>query len=226
MTKDELYTWYQDERDKISQETFAEGKIKACDSSEQKYKVLYGKNIDFTIQCNKEWGQFILNTILNIQHSYADSQFHEIVNNLPFHDSHWNWVSKYCCLNAEKYDWFYIISDNSVQAVCITYHPKKSLFDGNNIFYIEYIAVAPWNRKSKFIVRKFHGLGSLLIKTVCRYYYDICHYRLGFPLSAVPQAKEFYENIGMTPFPEYDKDQLFFYEMSPKNTELFLGGAK
>lgn len=226
MTKEELYTWYQEEINKGSQELISEGTIISCNRKAYEYKIIHGRNLDFTIQCDQDWKKFVLEILSELRSKYSESEFIDIADSLPFHDFHWRWFEKYRCLETTRFDWFYIICDNQVQGVCITSHPKESLFDKQNIFYIEYIAVAPWNRKCDFIVRKFHGLGTLLIKTVCNYFMNIHHYRCGFALSAVPQAKSFYESIGMTPFPEHDHDNLFFYEMNEENTICFLGAKK
>ena len=226
MTKEELYEWYQSEINKYSQELLSEGQIADCANNSHDYKIVHGRNLDFAVQCDREWKNYMLNLLLNIKTENNEADFIDIVDSLPFHDSHWQWFTKYRCLKSSEYDWFYVIADNKVQAICITNHPKESLFDKQDIFYIEYIAVAPWNRKSEYIKRKFHGLGALLIKAVCKYFNTAYHYRYGFSLSAVPQAKSFYGSIGMTAFPEYDHDSLSFYEMNEENTINFLGGSK
>lgn len=216
----------QSEINKSSCEVLCKGILTACDTSKYEYKIVHGRSIEFAIQCDKDWKSFMINTLSNLKMEYSECDFLDIADSLPFHDSHWDWFRKYRILNESAYDWFYIIADGTVQAVCITHHPRESLFDKKDIFYIEYIAVAPWNRKSDFIERKFQGLGTLLIKMVCQYFCDVHHYRYGFSLSAVPQAKGFYESIGMTAFPAYDYDLLSFYEINEENAKNFVGGAK
>lgn len=226
MTQEELYEWFLEENKKASIHILSEGTLEDNKKARHDYKVVHGRSIDYAISCDKDWKTFMIDTLSNIKIEYSETEFKKIADNLPFHDSHWGWFNKYRCLTESNYDWFYIIADNKVQAVCITCHPKISLFDKQNIFYIEYIAVAPWNRKSNFIERVYNGLGTLLIKSVCLFFHDMQHYRYGFSLSAVPQAKGFYESIGMTSFPEYDHHNLFFYEIDEKNTVSFLGGAE
>ena len=226
MTKEELYEWFQTENSKSSINTLKEGSLKDNKNIEHAYKIEHGRSIDYAIRCDRDWKSFMINTLSIIKMEHSGSDFIKIANNLPFHDSHWEWFTKYRCLTEVNYDWFYLAAENQIQAVCITYHPKESLFDREPIFYIEYIAVAPWNRKSDFIERKFHGIGSMLIQAVCHYFHDEKNYRYGFSLSAVPQATGFYESIGMKAFPEYDHDNLFFYELDEKSTYKFLGGTE
>lgn len=226
MTKEEIYEWFQAENSKSSIQTLVEGSLKDNKNFEHSYKIEYGRSIDYSIRCDRDWKNFMISTLSIMKQEHSENEFRQIADNLPFHDFHWKWFAKYRCLTELNYDWFYIIAENQIQAVCITYHPKESLFDKRPIFYIEYIAVAPWNRKSDFIERKFHGIGTLLIQAVCHYFHDVKKYRYGFSLSAVPQATGFYESIGMKAFPEYDHDDLFFYELDEKSAYKFLGGTE
>jgi hypothetical protein len=227
MTKNEVYEWYQTESHNAKTEVIDSGNSKSCTDSVFNYQIVHGKSIDYVLQCQQSWGKFILQTLTEIkQECLTDTDFIAKVNDLPFHDSHWNWMTKYCCLNATEYNWFYLLIEGKIEAICIISHPKESVFDKENIFYIEYIAVAPWNRRSKFISRTYSGLGTVLIKSICHYFIGTVGYRPGFSLSAVPQAIYFYEHLGMTPFPQYNHDSLFFYEMNEETTKSFLGGTK
>lgn len=225
MTREEIFEWIQEEDRKTSIEILLEDSLKDLENNLHDFKVVHGRSIDYAIRCDRDWKKFMIEILSNIKVNYSPSEFIAIADSLPFHDSHWEWFTKYRCLAEFNYDWFYIIAENMVQAICITYHPKESLFDKKNIFYIEYIAVAPWNRKSTFIERRYKGLGTLLIKTICNYFHETKHFRYGFSLSAVPEAKGFYESIGMKPFKEYDHHNLSFYEIDEKSTSKFLGGT-
>lgn len=189
-------------------------------------QLLLGKSLKHALFCNKEWREFELSVAENIILTQPAKIANSSLESLPFHDRHWNWLKKYRILNGDDYDWFYVVTNGKLQAICITRHPYESVLDKKNIFYIEYISVAPWNRPGSFYKRIFKGVGSVLIQGICNYYNKEKGYRPGFALSAVPQAKGFYEHIGMTPIPEKDHDFLSYYEMSEEKSLNFMQGAK
>lgn len=107
------------------------------------------------------------------------------------------------------------------QGACVFFHPKDSIIDSENIFYIEYVAVAPWNRKTPVTKREFKGVGTILITCALNYAVNELGLQYGFSLHSLPQAKNYYEKIGMINFPERDKDKLVYFEMPrDKSTEI------
>jgi hypothetical protein len=124
----------------------------------------------------------------------------------------------YC---SDEYEWFYLLSQGKPQGACVFYHPKESIIDEKDIFYIEYVAVAPWNRDTPVTNRKFKGIGTILIKCALNYAVDKLGLQYGFSLHSLSQAKNYYEKIGMINFPEKDKDRLVYFEMPrDKSTEM------
>jgi hypothetical protein len=77
---------------------------------------------------------------------HKDQELLDIISSISNEDDHWRWFDKAIHLKGEEYDWFHLYADEKPQAVCIIYHPKESALEPGNIFYIEYLAVAPWNR--------------------------------------------------------------------------------
>lgn len=208
-------------------ECLVQKKIKDCTGKEYSYEIIHDKNYKYNCMCNISWKTFELKILDDVvPDSCNDEQFYQYLSALQFHDIRWNWEKKYLYYSDENtYDWFFIIIDGKIQAVTLISHPKKSVINGDDIFYIEYIAVAPWNRTSSFYSRQFSGLGSILMKTVSKYYSTKYGYRDGFSLSAVPQAIPFYKKIGMTAFPVYDANGCFFYEFEEEKASKFLRGA-
>lgn len=129
-------------------------------------------------------------------------------------DAHWDWLGKSLAMNGTQYEWFYLIADGSVQAVCITYHPTPSRFDSQNIFYIDYIASAYWNRDYPGHGKRFSSTGRRLIT------HAIVHflgkgYRPGFSLHSLPSAEPFYTHLGMSNFgKDASKQNLTYFEAS------------
>lgn len=212
----------------MGMEIITTGKIIDSSGTEHEYKIIHGKDIKYNILLNNTWKNFEL-TVL--QHFYKngmnETEVIQLLGDLQFHDLHWNWMSKYTHYSDDLvYDWFFMIVEDTIQAVSLTMHPKESVFEKDSIFYIEYIAVAPWNRTSEKYKKNYSGLGTLIIKAICKYFSEKLQYRPGFSLSAVPEAIPFYQKIGMTPVPAYDNEGLSFYEFEQEKAVQFLGGIK
>jgi hypothetical protein len=114
---------------------------------------------------------------------------------------------------GDEYRWFFMIAEGYPQAACLTYHPKPSAIDGKGIFYIEYVAVAPWNRENPMCKRSFKGVGKVMVNEINTYANAHLGLRPGFSLHALPKAIGFYESIGMERFPAFDKNGLPYFEM-------------
>lgn len=209
-------------------EVITTGNIIDSSGTEHEYKLIHGKNINFNVLLNSTWKNFELTVF---QHFYKigmnEVEILQLLRDLQFHDLHWDWRYKYTQYSDDLvYDWFFMTVENTIQAVSLTMHPKESVFEKDNIFYIEYIAVAPWNRTSPKYQKKYCGLGSIIIKNISKYFSEKFNYRPGFSLSAVPEAIPFYQKIGMTPVPAYDNAGLGFYEFEREKAAQFLGGIK
>jgi hypothetical protein len=130
-------------------------------------------------------------------------------------DFQWDWYRKALVLNSKNYVWFYLVADNSVQAACIIYHPKASKLDNENIFYIEYISTAYWNRTRPNFKKRFSGLGTLLISSAINYAITTLGYRPGFSLHSIPTAEPYYQNLGLQPLgKDTSKENLEYFEAS------------
>ena len=139
-------------------------------------------------------------------------------------DLKWNWSKKALFLNTSEYNWFFLKTTDGIQSICLTFHPQKSILQKIDIFYIKFIASAPWNRISSLHERKYIGTGKEIIKQVQLYFRKEYRYGYGFSLHSLPQARLFYESLGMINLPEYnDENGLFFYEMTEEQAILFTG---
>ena len=208
--------------------TITTGNIIDSSSKKHEYKIIHGKNINFNFLLNKTWKNFELSLLQKFYKKGMDeTEVIQLLRDLQFHDLHWDWMNKYTRYSNDLvYDWFFITVEDSIQAVSLTMHPKESVFEKDSIFYIEYIAVAPWNRTSDKYKKIYSGLGTLIIKAICNYFSENLQYRPGFSLSAVPEAIPFYQKIGMTPVPAFDKAGLSFYEFEREKAVNFLGGIR
>jgi len=190
------------------------------------YFIELGLSKSSILECNK-WKEFIYKFIMDfVDKNPAIIDYRkELQKDIMLEDYHWNWSKKAFHYNTSEYNWFFLKTSEGIQSVCMTYHPKKSVVQSINIFYIHYLASAPWNRKSSLHERKYKGVGIEILKQVQVYFLKVHKYDYGFSLHSLPQAQSFYQHIGMINYPEYNDEQgLLFYEMNNKNAIALLGG--
>lgn len=112
-------------------------------------------------------------------------------------DHHWNWTNKALAYRSDNYFWFYLEALGEIQGIALIYHPKKSFILNHNIFYVEYLAVAPWNRSIPTYNRVFSNIGKILIKSCAPYCIKMLKFIPGFSLHSLPKSEGFYRKIGM-----------------------------
>ena len=190
------------------------------------YTIELGLSKSSINECN-EWRDFTTKFII----TFVDKN-PNIINyrkalqeDIMLEDYNWDWSKKAFFYNTSEYNWFFLKTSEGIQSVCLTFHPKKSVLQNVDIFYIQYVASAPWNRISSLHERRYKGTGIEIIKQIQLYFIKIYNYNYGFSLHSLPQAQKFYEKIGMINLSEYnDKNGLFFYEMDNEHAITFLEG--
>lgn len=191
---------------------------------DKKFQVHVGADPLITISMQQAWERVhteVLNKIL-IASNGDKSVLQKLLDENKVQDSHWNWAKKYMGLSSSSdYVWFYLTVDCIVQACCIIYHPEVSRFDSKNIFYVDYLAIAPWNRNSILGARKFSSFGTFLLAFATDYSVSKLSYRHGFSLHSLPQAEKFYkEKLGMTSFGnDITKENLLFLEIEEQKAK-------
>ena len=202
----------------------ASGGIPKFDGSTLTYVINHGWDIYASHQCDQLWGGFNYNLMAFIERqNYSDDELKRALSGLFLEDHHWDWLAKSCRYRTNEYNWFYLIIENRVEAVCLIYHPKESAFDSGDIFYVEYVAVAPWNRPNPMSQQEFRGLGTILVKHAVSFAVKKLGLRPGFSLHSLPRAEGFYTNLGMQNFPEHEKDKMKYFEM-PEDKALEMVG--
>ncbi|WP_335957985.1 hypothetical protein [Acinetobacter bereziniae] len=178
------------------------------------YSIYMGWDLIKANHIDESWGDFKAEVAEFLLTKNFDSEILiQIEQNFNFGDDHWDWFEKSAVYRSDEYKWFFLYAEGKPQAVCLIYHPKQSILSQENIFYIEYIAVAPWNRKNPMAVKKFAGLGELLIRFIVNYACQNLGLTLGFSLHSLPGAMGFYQSIGMQNITTEAKDGLEFFEM-------------
>jgi hypothetical protein len=186
------------------------------------FKLLHGWDISLANKCDTEWTAKNIEILYCVKNSTtSEAELIQKISELHMEDAHWRWTAKAIHHSTQEYNWFFYLAEDAVQAACLIYHPKDSVIDGQGIFYIEYVAVAPWNRPNPLSNARFKGVGSDLIRYASKYATETLGLRPGFSLHSLPKAAAYYDKIGMICFPERKKESLDYYEMARDAAQEF-----
>jgi len=211
-----------DEKNIILKETITD-----IQKNKSDFIITNGWNAQFSVKLTEEWRTFKMQVFkaLDELKLTKEEKLNLIKKNIE--DSHWDWFNKSIRYQGDEYEWFYIFINKKPIGCGLLYHPKNSVFDEKKIFYIEYIAIAPWNRDLKIgeqtYIKKYSGLGPKLIKAMAEFAIDELELDFGFALHSLPQSYSFYDKIGMLNNPKEDKKILKYYEMKETETKNFIG---
>lgn len=185
------------------------------------HNVVVGLDIDLLLSAESQWSEEKSRNIAQLltDHSPLPDEASEriaLFAEYGLTDFHWDWTKKAFTCASEEYIWMFLVTPTRrVQAIAIFYHPKASRLDGCNIFYVDYIATAYWNRGRDKTRREFSGAALKLIRHGILHLGTKDGYRTGFCLHSLPTAVTYYEKLGMTKFEEDpDKENLVYFEAS------------
>jgi hypothetical protein len=200
-------------------EDIQQGKL-SHNGDDVSYVIKHGWQIHYANNCDITWTAFYTQMFDHLQQqNLSEDRLLELLSSLSAQDRNWDWYRKACYFNSDEYNWFFLIAENTPQGVCIIYHPRASKLTSGNIFYLEYLAVAPWNRDSLIYARKFKGVGTALLKCAINYAMQTLKLQPGFSLHSLEQAESYYLKIGMKHLPSEDKPNLKFFEMDAVGTQ-------
>jgi hypothetical protein len=184
------------------------------------YEIWHGWQIQYANNCDITWTSFYTQVFEYIhQQNLPEDRQMEILKSMSTQDKHWDWYRKACHHKSNEDEWFFLMAEDKPQGVCLFNHPESSKLASGNIFYIEYLAVAPWNRDSLINSRRFKGVGTLLLKCAINYAMQTLKLQPGFSLHSLEQAVDYYLKLGMTSLPSEDKPNLKFFEMDAVRTQ-------
>lgn len=175
------------------------------------YKIVDGFSLNETVNLETDWHEEKLRIFEQLMHEHPEavedpeSNFH-LFDEYQLSDYHWSWANKAICMRSKEYFWFYLTAEGKVQAACVIKHPKSSRIDNKGIFYIDYLAVAYWNRNRAGYTRRFKSVGTILITHAINYSMNVLGYRPGFSLHSLPSAESYYQRLQMTDYgndPDY-----------------------
>lgn len=179
------------------------------------YTIVHGWSLVSSAECDMYWKRGWLTLFKQIKKADKAKQ-QEILASISTEDYHWDWFTKAMSAKSDEFEWFHLYADGRPQAACLIYHPKASVLEPGDIFYVKFVAVAPWNRDCKLRPREFNGLGKIILRAAQRFAVNELKLRPGFCLHSLPKAERFYtDKIKMVKVPgKEDAENLPYYELS------------
>src|SRR5688572_25595544 len=155
---------------KASPQEIEQGELTHVSKKKVTYKIVHGWSLESSLECDTLWKQGWLAFLKQIQQAEPDEdKQNDILGSISTEDIHWNWFEKAIDYSTDEYEWFHLHADGKPQAACMIYHPKPSVLEPGDIFYVEFVAVAPWNRKCDFRPREFKRLGEIILRAAQRF---------------------------------------------------------
>ena len=200
-----------------------------------KINLLEGFNeiIQVTSQTDKDWTKSRADIVdnhviptINAIPNPSNSDIQAVLTDYIGEDRKWSWANKAIHLTSDEYTWFTLTTlNNKTQAIALIFHPKASDITGDPIFYIDFIASAPWNRDTPRSSKVYGKGGSILIGGISKWFIDNHNYTTGFSLHALPKAEGFYNYIGMQDLGiDTKKENLRKFEMAQSEFNHFITG--
>lgn len=148
----------------------------------------------------------------------------ETQGNFGVQDQHWDWRKKSAIAPKSNRRVFSLLNASEVEAAMMLLFGKNSREPGAShpIAYVDYVAVAPWNRKPVQHPQRFRSLGTVMlgvaVETSMRNGHDG---RCG--LHSLPQSEGFYRKIGMKDFGiDSAYSSLRYFEFSAQAAKNFV----
>ena len=179
------------------------------------YKIINGWSLESSVECDTFWKQGWVALFKQIQQAEPDeTKQNEILASISTEDFDWDWFRKAVAFSSDEYEWFHLYADGKPQAACLIYHPKASALQPGNIFYVKFVAVAPWNRPCDLRPREFQQLGKIILRAAQRFAVQKLKLRPGFCLHSLPKAEGFYAKLKMVKVDgKEDAESLAYFEL-------------
>ena len=139
-------------------------------------------------------------------------------------DGHWNWFSKFLSKkDRPSYEIYALECEQETQGLMMIEFDlhRSRLKPGNNknLVYVEYLATAPWNRRSLSQQVKYKGSGTGLITFAISRSISL-QYKGRVGLRALPRAERFYSKLGMIHVTDsQDQNRLKYFELTEEKAQ-------
>jgi hypothetical protein len=190
-------------------------------------EITNGYSFEKSLYCDQEWKLYHTKVMAYLK-TLSGDQAIELAKKIDSQDWHWNWLNKtYHSKTDDCNEWFYLTIDSKVEAACLIYFPKNSYLNpSENIFYVEYLAVAPWNRYTPIEEQRLKGLGSLLLLKAINYLAKKYQNSGRFSLHSLLQAEGYYINkLKMQHIESNDKPSLKYFELPEHEVSSIIGAV-
>lgn len=190
-------------------------------------KISNGYSFEKSLSCDHEWKLYHSEILAHLQ-TLPEARAIEHAKKIDSQDWHWKWLSKTYHLKTDNSnEWFYLEIDSKIEAACLIHFPKDSYLNpSESIFYVEYLAVAPWNRYTPLEDQRNKGLGSLLLLKAINYLATKYKTSGRFSLHSLIQAEGYYINkLKMQHVESNDKDSLKYFELPEREVSNIIGAV-
>ncbi|EKN6274144.1 TPA: hypothetical protein ACVH97_003535 [Yersinia enterocolitica] len=199
------------------------GVLVSNQGTDDPYDISFGWSCVNALTCDQSWREYRVRVLEHIKDNCNEEETQDWLSKIQTEDYHWQWISKSMQYDTDEYKWFFLKTKENIEAACLIYFPKKSALNDNDIFYVEFIAVAPWNRFSPLEKKRYNSIGKKLLQEIIKYSTSTLGYQYAFCLHSLPQAQGFYEYIGMVHIDKLDKRPLQYYEIDNDQSMKFVG---
>ena len=146
-------------------------------------------------------------------------------------DAHWNWERKVSGPRLLAREGFSVVCDGVTQGMMIVdTSTRRCRIDAQknlHLVYLEFLQVAPWNRRRLSGQARYGGIGSILVRAAIAFSESL-EFAGRIGLHSLPQAESFYTaTCGMADLGLDDAfKNLRYFEMTPEQARAFVEGKR
>lgn len=168
--------------------------------------------------------RYVLAKLIGFERRHIDMWHNQWKDHLSDPAARWDWgeIFSSMLIDTTKKG-FCIEYQNRLQGILVVTYKDMTNRDGKPIVFVEYIATAPWNRPDNILTKNkghFSLIGSYLLKCAVELSQTL-GYEGRIALESEPEAKEFYERMGMENKGAIDAEYPYF-EFSKNNALAFI----
>jgi hypothetical protein len=190
------------------------GMLTDAGGKETPYEVRHGWDLASSFQCDTTWARSNTEFFEYIvQQNYDDDELKEVLASIQLGDNHWDWSAKSLHSKSDGYEWFYLYANQEPQGACLIFQPRDSALESSKIFYVKFVAVAPWNRDCSIREKLYKGVGTTLLLSALKVAVDTLGLTPGFSLHSLPQAEGYYAKLKMIRVATEDEGSLAYFEL-------------
>ncbi|HEY6351230.1 MAG TPA: hypothetical protein VI636_17640 [Candidatus Angelobacter sp.] len=131
-------------------------------------------------------------------------------------------VRKYLNLSSTNFEYYAVECEEMTQGMIFLETDFHKSRNGKNLAYVDFLAIAPWNRQEIARNPKYRGTGSLLMYLAVSRSEQLGYkYRTG--LHSLPAARTFYGKLGMRDLgPDPNYQNLHYFEFDEGTGKAFI----